>query len=56
MLNQLETEGVECCRKLHSGKEVKKAIGLLLNARSLLTVCVKVLHQVLLVSILMLWS
>ena len=53
VLDNSGTDGVECNRKVTSGRRVASAIGSLVNARDLQLECARVLHETLLVPLLM---
>ena len=52
-LNKLGSDGAECSRKVVSGRKVASTIRSLFNAGNLQPECARVLHKMLLVSILM---
>ena len=52
-MDELGIDEAECSRKVASGKRVADAIRTLINARSLLHECARVLHELLLVPVLM---
>ena len=53
VLGESVTDGVEFSRKVASGRRVAGAIRYLVNARDLQLECARVLHEILLVSVLM---
>ena len=53
VLDEVSTDGVECSRKVASGRRVAGAIRSLVNARDLKIECARVLHETLLIPILM---
>ena len=52
VLDESGTDGVECSRRVASGRRVVGAIRALVNARDLHLECARVLHEILLVPVL----
>ena len=61
-MEEADTDGAECSRKVASGRSVSGAIGSLVNARDLRIECARILNETLLVPVLtygsetMLWK
>ena len=53
VLDEAGTDGVECSRKMESGRRMAGAIRSLVNARDLQLECARVLHETLFVPVLM---
>ena len=53
VLDELDTDGAVCSRKVTSGRRVAGAIRSLVNARNLQLECARILHEILLVPVLM---